>query len=127
MSDEERAKSWGRAFLMRYIQRLDGFMSADAAYTGGYLITPPLIFEGNRLEINVNSSAMGSVRVEILDENGRVIPGFSADECEKISFNSLAYVVKWRGESDVSELAGKPIRLKFVMRGAKLYAFQFTC
>ena len=32
----------------------------------------------------------------------------------------------WKGASDLSALAGKPISLRFVMRDAKLYAFQFV-
>ena len=127
MTDDERRNSWGKLrYIMRYIQRLDGFMSADAAYTGGSLMTPPLVFEGKELKINVNSGAMGSVRVEILDEKARAIPGFTAKNAEKISFNDLAYTVKWAGGSDISALAGKPVRLKFHMRGVKLYAFQFV-
>ena len=43
--------------LSRAILRLDGFVSADAAYAGGWLRTPPLIFEGRRLELNLDTSA----------------------------------------------------------------------
>jgi hypothetical protein len=41
-------------------------------------------------------------------------------------FNDVAHVVKWQGRSDVGPLAGRPVRLRFVMRSAKLYAFQFA-
>jgi len=34
-------------------------------------------------------------------------------------------VVSWRGRRDLSALAGRAVRLRFVMRGAKPYSFQF--
>jgi hypothetical protein len=37
-----------------------------------------------------------------------------------------ARTVAWRGKGDVSALAGKPVRLRFAMRDAKLHAFQFS-
>jgi hypothetical protein len=40
--------------------------------------------------------------------------------------NDVGHVVRWRGNSDVSRLAGEPIRLKIAMRAAKLHAFQFV-
>ena len=38
-------------------------MSAEAAYEGGWLITPPLVFEGARLELNLDTGAGGVARV----------------------------------------------------------------
>ena len=32
----------------------------------------------------------------------------------------------WKGKSDLSELAGQPIRLRFVLRDMKLYALKFA-
>ena len=106
-------------------QRLDGFVSADAAYTGGEIMTPPLVFEGGRLELNVNTSALGEVRVALLDAQGEAIDGYSDADCDPIHGNYIRRVVTWQGSSDVSKLAGQPVRLHFVMRSAKLYAFQF--
>ena len=40
--------------------------------------------------------------------------------------NSTAKIVTWGGEQDLSALAGKPVRLRFVMRSMKLFAFQFV-
>jgi hypothetical protein len=40
--------------------------------------------------------------------------------------NDVAHVVRWKGNADVTPLAGRPIRLKIAMRSAKLYAFQFV-
>jgi hypothetical protein len=106
-------------------QRLDGFVSADAAYTGGELLSPPLTFTGDRLVLNVDTSAMGCCQVGLLDADGDAVEGFGSDVCDEIHGNYLGKVVSWGGKTDVSAFAGKPVRLHFAMRAAKLYAFQF--
>lgn len=106
-------------------QRLDGFVSVDAPWEGGEFMTPPITFTGERLVLNLNASAMGVCLVGILDENGEPIEGFGADYCDPLRGNSLAQTVTWGGKSDLSALAGKPVRLHFMMRAAKLFAFQF--
>ena len=110
----------------RAVLRLDGFLSADAAYTGGELTTKPLIFSGDRLELNVDTGAGGTVRVEIQDESGEPVEGFTAAEADEINGNYLRVPVTWNGNRDVGPLAGRPIRLRFVMRDAKLYSFRFS-
>jgi hypothetical protein len=113
--------------ISRVVQRLDGFISADAAYTGGELTTIPIVFRGGELSLNLDTGALGETRVEISDEKDRVIPGFSANECDAINGNYIARTVTWQGKSDVSKLAGRAVKLRFVMRNTKLYALQFRC
>jgi len=112
--------------IIRVVQRLDGFVSADADYTGGSLTTPALRFAGRHLELNINCSALGEARVAILAEDGTAVDGFSADQCDPIRGNFVTKQVSWQGNADVSTLADRPVKLRFVMRAAKLYAFQFV-
>jgi len=106
--------------------RRDGFVSIKADYTGGEFLTPVLSFKGVQLVLNVDTSGVGQVQVEILDENNKPIPGYTLEDCDQIyTANEINHVVKWNGESTVTKLADKPIRLRFVMRDADLYAFQF--
>ena len=107
------------------VQRLDGFVSADAAYGGGELTTPLIVFDGDRLELNIDTSAVGDARVEILGGDGTAVPGFSLADADMMQGNFIRRTVAWAGSDDVSTLKGQPIRLRFVMREAKLYAFQF--
>jgi len=62
--------------ITRAVMRLDGFVSADAGYEGGVLTTRLMRFKGNALELNVDTSAGGVVRVELLDEKGGSHRGF---------------------------------------------------
>lgn len=121
---DDPAGSYGGVGVVK--QRLDGFISADVDHKGGWLTTPPVVFKGNRLRLNVDTGAMGTAFVGLLDEAGRPIPGFSADDGEEIGGNFVDQVVHWKGNPDVSVLAGRPIRIHFKLRRAKLYAFQFT-
>lgn len=112
--------------VSRLTLRRDGFVSAHAAYTGGEFTTPPLRFAGNQLVLNVDTSANGEVRVEIEDENGAPLRGFTLGDADRIfTANETNCPVSWRGQTDLSALAGQPIRLRFVMRDCDLYAFQF--
>ena len=110
--------------IFRASLRRDGFVSADAGYGGGTFTTPLLTFEGDRLEVNCDGSAGGWLQVEVLGEEGRPLPGLSLAEADTVRGNSLHKAVTWGG-GDLAPHAGTPVRLRFVMRGMKLYAFQF--
>jgi hypothetical protein len=114
----------GRIFALR--QRLDGFMSADTDHEGGWLMTPPFKFKGNHLRLNIDTGAMGTAFVEMRDLNERPIPGFTLQEAEEVGGNYIDQKVYWNGTTDVSSLAGQPVRLYFKLNRAKLYAFQFA-
>lgn len=117
----------GPSTISRVVLRRDGFVSVQAAYTGGEFTTPLLRFEGDQLLLNVDTGASGELRVEILDEQGKPIPGFALEDCDIVhTTNEINRVVRWKGESSVDQLAGKPVRLRFVMRDVDLYAFQFA-
>lgn len=111
--------------IFRATMRRDGFVSLDAGYGGGEFTTPLLEFGGERLELNVDGSAGGWLRVEIQDTDGLPLPGFSMNDADGIMGNSIAKPVTWREDGDLSELRGEPVRFRFFMRDMKLYAFQF--
>jgi hypothetical protein len=107
----------------RYRQRLDGFVSLDAGAATGTATTLPLKFEGNQLILNIKTT--GSAKVAITDENGRTIPGFGLDDCDRIKGDFINKTVTWKSGKSVKALQGKVVRLKFQMQNAKLYAFEF--
>ena len=113
------------AHLRRAVFRLDGIASAHARYDGGELTTKPLLFEGNRLILNYATSASGSMRVEIQDSDGKPIPGFALADAPELYGDAIAEPYRWATGTDVSSLAGKPVRLRFVMKDADLYSYRF--
>ena len=114
-----------KSHIRRYSIRPDGFVSLNAKYAGGEVITKPIRFSGTRLELNYATSAAGSLKVELLDANGMPLEGFSLKECEELTGNSLHQIVSWQG-GGLSRLAGRPIRLRFVLKDADLFSFKFS-
>lgn len=113
------------ARIRRATLRLDGFVAVRARYPGGDLVTRPLVFAGSELVLNYASSAAGYVRVELQDEAGTPIEGFQGDRCPQIYGDELNRVVHWTGGAELASLAGRPVRLRFSLRDADLFSFQF--
>jgi hypothetical protein len=111
--------------LRRGTLRIDGFVSVNAPFSGGELVTRPLTFEGGELVVNYASSVAGSLRVEIQDAEGHPIDGYGLDETIPIYGDEIDRVVAWEKGSDVGALSGKPVRLRFAMKDADLFSLRF--
>ena len=109
----------------RYVLRTDGFASVNAGYEGGEMVTKPLKFKGKKLEINFATSAAGSIRVEIQDACGQLIDGFTQADCPEIIGDKIEHTVSWKDGDDVSRLADKSVRLRFIMKDADIYSLRF--
>ena len=114
------------AHLIRYTLRTDGFVSVNAPYSGGEMITRLLQFTGRELALNISTSAAGSVRVEIRDAAGNPLPGHTLADSEEVVGDMIERPVAWKGGRNLSALEGKPVRLRFVMKDADLYAMKFN-
>jgi len=108
----------------RYTLRLDGFVSIQAGAAGGELITKPITFTGSTLRLNVSTSAAGSVRVEVQTPDGRPLPGFALADCIEVFGDDVDRAVTWKGGRDLRPMAGRPVRLRLVLRDADLYALR---
>ncbi len=111
--------------VRRYTLRLDGFVSAGAPMKGGELITKPLKFAGAKLMLNFATSAAGSLRVEVQTPDGKPIDGFALADCPDHFGDTVKRVATWTNGSDVAALAGRPVRLRFLLKDADLYSFRF--
>ena len=108
--------------------RLDGFVSINAGPEPGSLTTKPILFQqdARRLLINARALEGGAVRVEILDSAGNPLPGFARTDCYPFQHDALRHTVVWNGQSDLSQLADTPVRLRFHLGNARLYSFVFA-
>ncbi len=111
--------------IERLLLRTDGFASVSTPWAGGEMVTKPFTFAGSALEINYRTGAPGFVRVEIQDADGTPIPGFTLDDCPEIIGDEINRTVAWTQGTDVSSLDGRPVRLRFVMKDADLFALRF--
>jgi len=112
--------------VTRYSLRVDGFASINAPFSGGELITKPLTFTGKRMELNCETSAAGSLRIEIQDAASEPIPGFTLADATELFGDEINRTYAWKSGPNVGSLAGKPVRLRFVMKDADLYSFRFV-
>ena len=87
------------------------------------LVTKPVILDQPYLYLNSATWGSGSIKVEILTRDWKPVSGFTADECLPVTGNNLAHRVAWKGKQDMAELAGREIRIKFVMADARIHAF----
>jgi hypothetical protein len=109
----------------RYLLRTDGFVSVHAGHLAGEMVTWAFRFSGNALALNYSTSAAGSVRVEVLSADGSALPGYGLADCRPVVGDEIEGVVRWRHGSDVGALAGQPLRLRYVLQEADLYAMRF--
>lgn len=76
--------------------------------------------------LDYSTSAAGSVSVELLDAEGKPLPGFTAAECDAVVGDQIELRVTWKKRGDLSALAGRPIRVRFAMKDADLYSIRFA-
>lgn len=122
----ERHYSIGRDMKIGLAKlRLDGFICLEAKDKPGTIVTKPFKLEGDTLQVNVDASG-GRFYAEVLDEDGKPAPGFTAKEAKLYDdVDELRLKAQWKNNKDLSELRGRLIRLKFYLRNVKLYSFSF--
>ena len=63
--------------------------------------------------------------IEDVKKFKRSIKGFALSDCPDVFGDTIERAVSWKGGPDVGNLAGKPVRLRFVMKDADLYSLRF--
>ena len=122
----------------------DGFVSLDATSQGD-VVTRPILIKGTAIHVFASTGSFdapgrqpnpdweqlylgvrngeGEIRVEVQDERGRVIPGYSEEECEPIQGNLADRPVLWTRGKTLAALNGRSVRFKFVLRNAQIYSY----
>lgn len=116
------------ARLRRFVYRVDGFRSARAGLSGGEVVTKPITFQGDELRLNYIAWPLysGELRVEIQDADGKPLEGLNLDDCEPLHGDQIAQAVKWRSGVTPGSYANRPVRIRFQLRDADLFSFQFV-
>ncbi len=110
--------------LRRLSVRRHGFASVHAGFSGGEMLTRAFTFSGEDLILNYSTSAAGSLKVEVLDAAGEPVPGFTLAEAPELFGDELDAVYRWKNGRRLAELRGRPIRLRFVLKDADLFAIR---
>jgi hypothetical protein len=126
------------------VLRRDGFLSLDAGNEEGTLVTHTLSLPPRTSRLFVNLAATGGeLSVALLDPAGQPLDPFRAVEVvprpgtgtrdrplprfsDPIGGDHLAAEVCWKGKSDISEVAGREVRLRFRLRRTQLFSYWFA-
>lgn len=100
--------------------RKDGFASLDADECPGEILTKPFSGTGGVMQVNFDSRG-GRLLVEVLDAEGRVIPGYGRDACEPLEGESIRQPVTWKTKKELPSEG--TIRFRFLMEHVRLYSF----
>jgi hypothetical protein len=124
---------------------IDGFVSLDGSgHDFSELVTRSFTFSGTQLHLNVecgggeavhvvDNGAGGKklqahpcdVRVEILNADHMPLAGYGLPDANSIATTGDRIDVSWKTRTNVTELAGKPVKLRVRFKNAKLFSFQF--
>ena len=115
---EKRVKRLARATWKRHR------FVALSAQDEGMVTTKALSLPDDAAGLEVNADAEGGqVRVELCEPDGRVLDGFSREDCLPLRSDELRWQVRWKA-ADISTIHGD-VKLRFVLNRSKLYSFTF--
>lgn len=99
--------------------RPQGFVSLDAE-NEGTLLTKPFLTDGKGL--NINANIRGGLYAELLDATTmQPLHGFAKNDCQTVTGDQLNAAISWGSVTVPSN--NTPVRVRFTMRNADLYAF----
>lgn len=101
----------------------DRLVALQASDLGEFSLQP-LIHRQNRLVLNLRTEQAGEVRVQLSNEKGKTIKGYSFEDCDPLMGDYPEVAVTWQGNPDISPTAGKPVVVDFCLRAAKIYTFR---
>lgn len=124
--DVQARKLRSDGVIYRYVQRVDGFVSADFETADASCLTQVIKVTGSRLILNVDNGALGTLQVALVDPaTQKPLAGYDLDDCRPVRTNSVRGAIRWKNRDDVSALVGRDVQLKFAGSRTKLFSFYF--
>lgn len=94
------------------------FVSLEASFDGGMVLTKPLILRSSQLSVDANAE-FGSIKIALLDEQERQIPGWQntiyGEDSIRIPVNCQ--------QGSLGDLAERSIRIQFILKNAQIFGF----
>ena len=92
------------------------------------MVTRPFTWPGGRLLINavgLGGGGAASLRTAVLREDLSEIGGLGAEDADPLSRDGVRQEQQWQGDgAGIERLAGKTVRLRFLLENTDLYAFR---
>jgi hypothetical protein len=98
----------------------DRYVGRVASREIGTIVTPLLLLGEGGLTVNANAKG-GALRVQLSDEAGHAIPGFTFNDCLPVKEDAVDAPVRW--PQALRPVRGTPVRLEFSLENACLYGF----
>ena len=115
--------NWRCGYLCLATLRPDGFAAYEPADADdpARITTTPIACAGERLKVTADVSPGGAVQVAVLDEKERQLA-----EARQITRTVTDAPLRWNNGFSLAGLGGKRVRLRFLLRRARLYSFAFS-
>lgn len=107
-----------------YKLRTDGFVSLSAEEEAGAFETRLLSRSSGGLKINLSTSAGGCFSLEVCDENGIALPGYTFEDFEEFYGDAIAFEPQWRGKK-FNDIPGGKFKFRVRMKECDLYSMDF--
>ena len=102
--------------------RKDGFASLDAGAAEGTVTTKKIKNVHGSFRVNANAGN-GWLKVELLGANGKLLPGFSRNDCNPVKVDGTDIQVTWKKHKVIPASTGD-IYVRFILKNASLYSFE---
>ncbi|NLK40018.1 MAG: glycosyl hydrolase family 32 [Clostridiales bacterium] len=103
------------------ILRRDGFASLNGT---GKVTTNTLTTKGDKKYLFVNAKVPdGSIAAQILDASGKVVEGYSFDDCKTFTGDQTQIMITWKNASDLSFLNNSQFKIEFKLVNGEFYSF----
>ncbi|MFB3902003.1 MAG: hypothetical protein ACE15E_00985 [Acidobacteriota bacterium] len=115
--------------------RQEGIVSLRAGEVRpGIIITRPLLSSGTELVLNARCGSRGFIQAEVVDLADQVLPGFSRQDCDVFTGDSINHKTSWRGRTSIPAVHGRATyphpekerfrKFRFFLQDAEIYALQ---
>ena len=98
-----------------------GRLCAVTADEDGEFTTFSIPVMGHELRINARTRRAGGIWVGLVGREGR-----SVADCDAITGDNFAHPVHWKGQADVGVESGASVALRFKLRYAELFGFEWV-
>lgn len=109
--------------MMLHTLRLDGFMYLESTMSIGSVMTRLMVFSEPELKINIQCPS-GDARVQISDDSGKPLEGFSFDDCVPFTGDDLFWEPQWTSGKSLSDVLRQPVRIEVQMYRGRLFAIR---
>ncbi len=117
-----RAYGTPDVYLERMTLRKDGFAAIHAGFEEGFALTKPIMLRGNTLNVNYSTATKGYIKIVLLDDNGKEIPGFGEADAVEVTGDQIDGKITWKSGKNIGELVNKKVHIKIIARDADIYS-----